>query len=115
MSEDGLDLGHFKQLIEKKISDFCEDKNSHEKDLKDLKGEGSYHDSLSENGAKTQRRKEICLKLERIGKRLRFLNGALKRIENGTYGICASCGKPISISRLETVLETVFCRKCNGG
>ena len=36
---------------------------------------------------------------------------ALQRIENGTYGKCISCGRPIEPERLEAVPWTPFCRK----
>ena len=31
------------------------------------------------------------------------IDAALKRIEDGTYGICTNCGKPIPEERLEAV------------
>lgn len=34
---------------------------------------------------------------------LQEVNDALKRIEDGTYGYCAICGKPISEKRLEAI------------
>ena len=44
----------------------------------------------------------------------RLLNDALKRIANGTYGICAKCGDDISPERLDAVPYAVTCRKCMG-
>jgi len=40
------------------------------------------------------------------------LDQALKRVADGTYGICISCSKPISIERLEAVPEAVRCEAC---
>jgi len=37
---------------------------------------------------------------------------ALLRIENGTYGTCASCGEPIGMARLEAVPTATRCIKC---
>lgn len=37
---------------------------------------------------------------------------ALKRIEDGTYGVCAICDKPISISRLKAVPYAKYCISC---
>jgi RNA polymerase-binding protein DksA len=34
---------------------------------------------------------------------LQAIDAALQRIENGTYGICRSCGKPIDPERLEAL------------
>lgn len=37
---------------------------------------------------------------------------ALKRMSAGTYGICVSCGEPISESRLDSLPDTPLCREC---
>ncbi len=37
---------------------------------------------------------------------------ALKRIENGSYGICASCGKEITTERLEALPTAEMCKDC---
>jgi RNA polymerase-binding transcription factor DksA len=37
---------------------------------------------------------------------------ALKRIENGNYGICSNCGQPISAARLAAVPSTDTCVVC---
>jgi RNA polymerase-binding transcription factor DksA len=38
---------------------------------------------------------------ENSGNVLREIEAALKRIDDGTYGLCAACGKPIEPERLE--------------
>jgi len=43
---------------------------------------------------------------------LRMIDGALKRIEAGSYGICVSCGDPISDERLDVVPHAPKCRIC---
>jgi RNA polymerase-binding transcription factor DksA len=40
------------------------------------------------------------------------VNEALERIENGTYGTCASCGKAIDPERLDALPATAFCIGC---
>src|SRR6476659_3796876 len=37
---------------------------------------------------------------------------ALERMEQGTFGICESCGQPITSARLEAIPFTRFCVKC---
>lgn len=37
------------------------------------------------------------------------IDAALRRIENGTYGTCAICGKPIGEERLEAVPYATLC------
>ena len=40
---------------------------------------------------------------------LQEIDGALARIEDGTYGICQSCGKPIGNERLEALPWAMLC------
>lgn len=40
------------------------------------------------------------------------VDDALKRIEEGRYGICEECSKPISKSRLKAIPYTRLCLKC---
>jgi DnaK suppressor protein len=37
---------------------------------------------------------------------------ALQRIENGTYGLCVSCGAPLPEGRLEAKPEAARCLSC---
>ena len=40
------------------------------------------------------------------------INDALKRIEDGKYGSCQQCAKPIAKTRLKALPFTSFCLKC---
>jgi len=50
--------------------------------------------------------------------RLQLVEDALRRIDDGTYGTCIACGRPILAERLELVPETPYCvedaAKANG-
>jgi len=41
-----------------------------------------------------------------------ILEKALRKIEQGTYGICEKCGKPIERKRLELVPAAELCLSC---
>lgn len=45
--------------------------------------------------------------------KLKDVNMALEKIENGTYGICENCGKKIDKKRLLACPEAKTCLKCN--
>lgn len=48
----------------------------------------------------------------------KFLNeidAAIKRIDDGTFGACEQCQKPISIKRLQAIPYARFCIKCQEG
>jgi RNA polymerase-binding transcription factor DksA len=46
---------------------------------------------------------------ENSGNVLREIEGALKRIDDGTYGFCTACGKPIEPERLEYLPWATAC------
>ncbi len=44
-----------------------------------------------------------------------MIREALKRIEAGTYGICAKCGEDIAPQRLDVLPHTPLCTSCAQG
>jgi|GEM_PF-648002 len=59
----------------------------------------------------TQRDLDFCIG-ERETARLIELEAALKRLNEGTYGICTVCGGPIMEARLDAMPETAHCMAC---
>lgn len=47
-----------------------------------------------------------------LKERLAAVDLALKRLEEGKYGICKNCGKEILKERLEVMPTAVFCVEC---
>lgn len=45
-------------------------------------------------------------------RQLRQIKEALERIDDGSYGVCAECEKPISPKRLQAVPWAKFCVQC---
>jgi RNA polymerase-binding protein DksA len=53
------------------------------------------------------------LSLRRNTERLLYqIERALTRMEEGTYGICRQCGKPIDLARLRAIPHTRYCMTC---
>jgi RNA polymerase-binding transcription factor DksA len=44
---------------------------------------------------------------------VRRIRAALGRIEDGTYGACSTCGRPISDERLAAIPSTLTCLACS--
>lgn len=44
---------------------------------------------------------------------VRRIRAALGRIEDGTYGACSTCGRPISEERLAAIPSTLTCLACS--
>jgi DnaK suppressor protein len=47
-----------------------------------------------------------------LEKKVRSLKSALRKVEEGEYGICRECGEPISEERLAILPQTTVCVKC---
>ncbi len=43
---------------------------------------------------------------------IRAIEAALDRIEEGEFGVCVACGKPIAAGRLDAVPHAPRCAKC---
>lgn len=56
-----------------------------------------------------ERGKDLAL-TEHHEMHLARVEDALERIEDGSYGYCATCGKPISYERLRAIPETAYCK-----
>jgi DnaK suppressor protein len=50
--------------------------------------------------------------IERAEDRLRMIDEALARVDNGTYGVCAECGDDIPLERLKVLPFAVLCVDC---
>ena len=44
-----------------------------------------------------------------------MIDSALRRLEAGTYGMCASCHNPIPYGRLLVMPEATYCVRCGAG
>lgn len=55
-----------------------------------------------------EREKDISI-LEQVEAELADVEHALRRLEDGTYGICEACGKPIPDARLEALPASRYC------
>lgn len=47
--------------------------------------------------------------IDRAESRLRLIDDALARVDNGTYGICVDCGEPIPVERLRALPFAMRC------
>lgn len=57
-------------------------------------------------------RERAMAMIEDVDERLEEIDHALQKIEEGTYGICESCGDDILVERLEILPSTRYCVHC---
>jgi RNA polymerase-binding protein DksA len=80
--------------------------------IQDETQENTIDNHLGETASVTLDR-EIDYTLEENEERvLAAIDGALKRLDEGTFGICRSCGNPIAQERLEALPYTTQCIDC---
>ena len=66
-----------------------------------------------EDGAQEREGDEVLESMGLAGlKELELIRAALKRIDEGGYGICLKCGSDISEDRLDVVPLAALCRNC---
>jgi len=112
------DLEYFKGLIVSKKEELLSElgyleNSSMSATAKDQSGDlSSYSYHMADQGTDTMDREMAFSLASREGRYLHHLNEALERIEKGTYGICRSCGKEISRTRLEAVPNATQCINC---
>ncbi len=49
---------------------------------------------------------------ERESVKLALIQEALRRLDAGTYGVCATCGTPVAAERLSVFPESGTCARC---
>lgn len=60
-------------------------------------------------GTETAARESDVALLDSLNGELDDVETALARLEDGTYGLCQACGRPISAERMEALPATPFC------
>ncbi|HEX2024315.1 MAG TPA: TraR/DksA C4-type zinc finger protein [Acidimicrobiales bacterium] len=70
----------------------------------------SFDQHQADLGTETFEREKDLSFLESIEAELADVEHALRRLDEGTYGICEACGRPIDEDRLEALPAARFCR-----
>lgn len=111
-----LDTGHFRErlLEERQRAQEARD-YIHEESRGQLEDEREEIQSDNHPGdmATSTFDRELDYTLEEnVERALGAIDAALQRIEDGTYGTCATCGQPIGAERLEALPWTTQCIDC---
>lgn len=87
----------------------------------DNEGEGTQPDELAtvdqhpaDAGSETFEREKDMAILSNLEEQAAEIEKALARVEEGTYGSCEACGKPIGDERLEVVPTARYCVEDQG-
>ena len=78
----------------------------------ELRDDVDFGEGFADAAAATAERTEVIGLVDSIKKMLDEVDAALARVEEGTYGTCANCGKEIGTERLEFRPESILCVDC---
>lgn len=82
--------------------------------LQDL-GAVTYDENFADSGQVAAEQGENRALVNQLEETLAEVEGALRKLDEGTYGTCEACGKPISEARLEAMPSTKHCIDCAAG
>ncbi|MCK4774492.1 MAG: TraR/DksA C4-type zinc finger protein [Candidatus Krumholzibacteria bacterium] len=110
------ELLRFKKLIEAEKNSVLEKLGMIEKEIVGLRanksGNQSYSNHMADIGSDVMETEQAFLHASKGANYLLALEGALKRIELGTYGTCEACNLKIPPRRLRAYLAARFCVEC---
>ena len=78
----------------------------------DERREGSPFGKREEEAAETLELEKRLTLEKRIRDQLAEVEHTLRKFEEGTYGLCDSCGQPIDPARLEALPQANLCLSC---
>ncbi|NPA66351.1 MAG: RNA polymerase-binding protein DksA [Epsilonproteobacteria bacterium] len=104
------ELEYFKEMLLSRKDQITKNLSSVQEEIsnlqkQELNDEGDYaaanNDSMIEDALVQKQQKELT-----------EIENALKKIENGEYGICEMCEDPIGFQRLKVKPHAVYCIDC---
>jgi RNA polymerase-binding protein DksA len=104
------ELEYFRQIIIKKRDESEQDldmlQTSLRESMENNTDDSAYSFHMADAGSDAQEREKTYMLYNRTRKFIKYLDEALIRIDNKTYGVCKVTGKQISKGRLEAVPHT---------
>ncbi|CAM2059969.1 RNA polymerase-binding transcription factor DksA [Desulfovibrionales bacterium] len=103
------DLEYFSVLLNKLLTDAMQ---KNEETLESMNNAIEIFADPADRAAMESNRTFTLRLRDRERKLIKKIQGALRRLEEGTYSICDECGENISISRLKARPVTRLCIRC---
>ncbi len=110
-------LKHFEKKILEELKEsvaYVEDINKDQSiGARESSGDlSSYAYHQADQGSDTNLMEQTVMMMEQERDKIRLLNDALKRVYDGSFGICGMCGEKISEVRLEMIPHAQYCITC---
>lgn len=76
-----------------------------------LEGAGASN-HIADNATDMMEQEQDLALIGNLRDKLRDVEHALERLDEGAYGVCERCGKPIAAERLEVLPSATLCINC---
>lgn len=106
------DLRRFQKLLLKYREKLSKELENIEHKIDTPSDSFAYPYHMADLGTETAEKEEESIIITNIGKKLTFIEEALEKIENKTYGKCEKCDKKIERERLKVLPYAKLCIKC---
>jgi DnaK suppressor protein len=108
------ELKKVRQQLQSDIAGLLADINEAESAIAERLGDVAVDagDDTADAGAKTYEREHELALTENARELLALSERALARMDDGTFGVCESCGKPIGKARLQAFPRATLCVTC---
>ncbi|MFO7666375.1 MAG: RNA polymerase-binding protein DksA [Desulfobacterales bacterium] len=103
------DVEYFRQFLSKRLEELLSQAEDTVSGMTDPKE--NFPDPTDRAALEADRNFMLRIR-DRESKLIRKIKSALERIENGTFGICETCGGEISVNRLKARPVTSQCIDC---
>jgi DnaK suppressor protein len=109
MTMSKLDLTIIREiLIDEQIALTANIQNEEDK----LRQQSEENPDLSDLADKRLHQEIVVSRVSLMNQRLTQVQAALKRLDEGKYGLCARCGNEINPERLKAIPYTTLCVSC---
>lgn len=110
-------LKYYEELIRKELQEssaYIENINKEQSvGARESSGDlSSYAYHQADQGSDTNLMEQTVMMLEGERDKIRLLNDAMRKISDGSFGICEMCGENIQEARLEILPYAIYCVSC---
>jgi DnaK suppressor protein len=102
------DIEYFRNLLKQRIQEL---RSGAGKTVEDMDEDENFPDPTDRASMESSRNSVLRIR-DRERKLIFKIEDALKRLDDGEYGICAECGEDIGIGRLKARPVTTLCIDC---
>jgi DnaK suppressor protein len=112
------ELKHFEKRLQEEMENLAKalgklEKSVLQRSQRESSGDlSAYSFHMADLGTDAMEREKDLQLASTEGRVIRQIRDAMRKIQDGTYGVCEDCGKPIGTKRLELIPYAPLCSKC---